>query len=131
MAIIVVAIHTHPLENCKIEWINSIYSSLITLAVPFFFISKGFLLEKKINSGGNNREVLKSSIIKYIKLYLIWSLVYFPLALIPYFTNDYSIFKSVALYIRGFVFLGENFNSWILWYILSVIYLLSIIYIVQ
>ena len=38
MAIIVVAIHTGPLINCKNELLITIYNNITKLAVPFFFI---------------------------------------------------------------------------------------------
>lgn len=48
MAIIVVAIHTHPLEHCSNEILIRIYNSIVSSAVPFFFISSGFLLGSKL-----------------------------------------------------------------------------------
>ena len=47
MAFCVVAIHTCPLEHCDVIVINDIYDSFVSMAVPFFFLSSGFLLAKK------------------------------------------------------------------------------------
>lgn len=60
MSIFVVAIHTSPL----IEDNHNIYSLLIRCAVPFFFMSVGFLLENKLSSSNNQDVVLKDYIKK-------------------------------------------------------------------
>lgn len=49
MAIAVIAIHTNPLINYNNIGINYIYNNLVSMAVPFFFISSGYLLSKKLN----------------------------------------------------------------------------------
>ena len=45
-----------------------------------------------------------------------------PLTIYDYIVNDRSIKMSLFLFIRGLFFTGENYNSWILWYLLSLIY---------
>lgn len=125
MAICVIAIHTNPFFNCANEVIQAIYQSVIGLAVPFFFLSSGFLLGVKMEqpfSSTNNVEVLKKYVIKILKLYIIWSIIYLPLAICDYVNNHYSFIKSIVHYIRGFVLVGEHYNSWVLWYLLSTIY---------
>ena len=54
MSIFVVAIHIHPFENCDNQIILSIYNSLVALAVPFFFISSGFLVAAKCDAKLDN-----------------------------------------------------------------------------
>lgn len=132
MAIIVVAIHTHPLEGCDNQYILFIYSFINNLAVPFFFITSGFLLGNKLSKNEKNlNNIYKGNIYKYVKLYLIWTIAYLPLALIPYITNNYTLGQSVTDYFSNLVFLGHNYNSWILWYLLSTIYSLCVIYFIQ
>lgn len=48
MAVVVAAIHTEPLINCEINYINKIYDALKLVAVPFFFVTAGFLLKKDV-----------------------------------------------------------------------------------
>jgi hypothetical protein len=50
-----------------------------------------------------------------------------PLAVWEYMTNKSAWYIDVLLYIRGLLFVGEHFNSWILWYLLSALYGLLII----
>jgi hypothetical protein len=126
MAIFVVAIHTHPFENYKLGFFERIYSMIVSSAVPFFFISSGFLVFEKINDFSNLERIWKYSI-KIIKLYCIWTLIYMPLTIYDYVVNDHAIVMDVFLFIRGFFFIGEHYNSWILWYLLSLIYSIILI----
>lgn len=52
MALIVVANHLHPIDFIikKYVYLNNIYDFIITMAVPFFFISTGFFIGKKIKN---------------------------------------------------------------------------------
>lgn len=131
MAICVVAIHTQPLISCNNTIILALYQSIVSLAVPFFFVASGFFLGKKIDFTNNNN-TNKSAICSYIKrmtrLYLLWSLIYLPLAVAYYIKSEYSLVHSTFAYIRGLFFTGEHYNSWMLWYLLSTIYALIFIY---
>lgn len=40
----------------------------------------------------------------------------------------FRVLYNIVLYIHGLIFRGEHFNSWILWYLLSSIYVLTMIY---
>ena len=123
MSIFVVAIHTHPLENISNSVINGIYDSLVSLAVPFFFVATGFLVYEDVL----NDTAFKTRFIKLLKMYLIWSIVYLPLAICEYIDKKYTIYYSVLLYIKDLLLVGEHYNSWVLWYLLSSIYALFII----
>lgn len=132
MAIVVIAIHTRPLENCSIMIVNNIYKIITFWAVPFFFITTGFLLANKMEypySDEASLKRMKNYILRTVKLYIFWSIIYFPLAVLEYVKNDISLQRSILLYIRGLFLVGEHYNSYILWYLLSTIYGLSIIYI--
>ena len=130
MAFCVVAIHTHPLEHCTITFVNNIYDSFVKMAVPFFFLSSGFLLAQKFESSfaaQNNIAIVRKYLLKIIKMYVIWTIVYLPMAIYHYISSGNGILKSVLLYIRGFIFIGEQYNSWHLWYLLSTIYALALV----
>jgi surface polysaccharide O-acyltransferase-like enzyme len=126
MAIFVVAIHTHPFEGCTSEYFMNIYDMIVSSAVPFFFITSGFLLFEKIDNL-KNLEKLWMYLIKIIKLYSIWTLIYMPLTIYGYIINSGSLFRDILSFIRGTFFIGEHYNSWILWYLLSTIYSLLLI----
>lgn len=130
MAIFVIAVHTHPLETIQNNFIYKVYEVMITMAVPFFFMTSAYLLFYKMNglyAEDNNIKIIDKYIIRIIKLYLIWNVLYFPLAIYDYAQSGTGVLKSIALYIRGFFFVGEHFYSWPLWYLLSTIYSMVLI----
>lgn len=130
MSFCVVAIHTNPLENCTITVVNDIYNSFVEMAVPFFFLSSGFLLAQKFEFPYNSQKniaAVKKYLLKIIKMYLVWTAIYLPMAIYHLGTSGLSVLKSVLLYIRGFVLVGQQYNSWHLWYLLSTVYALVLI----
>lgn len=125
MAIFVIAIHTHPLETIQGTLYYKIYTILVGIAVPFFFISSGYLVFKKMKGkydDKDNIDILKKYIVKTIKLYIMWNIIYLPLAIYGYIKNGNSILESVLLYLRGLFVIGEHYYSWMLWYLLATIY---------
>lgn len=134
MAICVVAIHTCPLYFCEIGIVNSIYDSFVNMAVPFFFLSSGFLLAQKFTSSLSTQENIlttKKYLLKIIKMYLIWTAIYLPIAIYHFISTNEGLLDSFLLYIRGFIFMGEQYNSWQLWYLLSTIYALIFVIILM
>lgn len=127
MAFGVIAIHTHPLENCTSDVANNLLDSVVAMAVPFFFLSTGFLLAQKLQypfyNDGNAKIIIKY-IRRMLKLYLIWEIVYFPWAAIHFHSLNMTLTESVLDYLQGIIFVGELYNSWHLWYLLSTIYAL-------
>lgn len=128
MAFCVVAIHTNPLINCSNRLALSIYDSIVELAVPFFFIVSGFLMAKKFD-GKNNTVIIYKQMKKILKMYLLWNLIYSPLEIYHSMSSGVPLVKEVFFYIRDFVFVGQHYNSWPLWYLLSSVYGFIFIYI--
>lgn len=133
-AIFVVAIHTDPLANCKGEFFYYPLNMIFLTAVPFFFLSTGFLLGKKCFAGDavilsdeGRISYLKGYLLKMIKLYLIWTAVYMPLTVKSYIDWGYSLRYAVKDFFTGLIFVGQHYNSWILWYILSTVYTVTLI----
>ena len=133
MAFAVVAIHTHPLEDCTNRSMLAAYDSVVSMAVPFFFLASGFLLARKMRwpyfDNRENAERLVRYLKRIIGMYLTWTVVYLPLALYHFKTSGNSPGGAAFLYLRGFLFIGEQYNSWHLWYLLSSIYALLVVYI--
>ena len=126
MAFFVIAIHTHPLKNCQDERILTFFSNLFNLAVPWFFLTSGFLLALKLSPSdtSQNIRVIRSKLKKTVILYLTWMLIYTPMAVYRFVSRKTPFSRSVLLYLRGLFFTGEQYNSWPLWYLLSTIYAL-------
>ena len=123
MSLIVVAIHTGALESVRGGSI--VYNVFFTIAVPYFFMSSGFLLGLSLEepfSTQKNAEMLRQFFLRMLRLYLVWTLIYFPLAIKGYYLGGTTIVKAVKSYILYLLFVGEHYNSWPLWYLLSSIW---------
>lgn len=113
MAFVVVSIHTTswPLLGLK------------EVAVPFFFIVSGFFLTAKMT--GDRKEdlaVLREWIFKILKMYLIWTAIYLPFTVYGFIQDGLNLKQSLILFGRNLLFVGENFMSWPLWYLLALIW---------
>lgn len=131
MAILVVAVHTHPFEGLNDNIFTQHWKVILRLAVPYFFIASGFLLFSKVNKLHDKASQLakiKQYIIKIIKLYLSWTIIFLPITIWYFATNDSSIFMDFLQFIKGVILMGQNHYSWPLWYLLSMIYSLLLIY---
>lgn len=129
MAFAVVAIHTHPLENCTNGFINNVFSNFFELAVPFFFVASGYLLALKISYPYEIEDIsiIKQKLIKIVKMYIIWMIIYTPLTVFHNIKEGTSLSIFCLVYIKNLIFVGEQYNSWPLWYLLSTIYSLILI----
>lgn len=108
-SILVVIIHV-PLFG-SYENLNTLDFVLTTyvcrLAVPFFFISSGFLIFRKMAISNINYTAIKRYIYKILYLYILWSIIYFPVLLNSYLSNGISFFKFVIVIIRNFMISGS------------------------
>lgn len=131
LAFFAIAVHTHPMDHNRIS--RGIYLSHICIEdiiSPFFFLASGFLLFRNLQYPYTDRKSLgkiKNFHIKMIKYYCFWSLVYLPLAISSYRRKGWDFLRSLRSYMQGFFFIGEHFNSWMLWYLLAVIYALALV----
>lgn len=78
--------------------------------------------------GKDNLPKVAHAFFKMLKLYLLWSLAYLPLAIFDYRRSGFGVREAAIRYIKGLVFSGEHYGSWMLWYMISAIYALGIIY---
>ena len=125
MAILVVSAHTQPLHNVENKYVVDLYYCFAYLTVPFFFIASGYFLSKKLVfpfSDKQNMQVLKTNLIRFVKLYVLWSVVYMPLDIIYSVKNGVDGLQWVKSYLQYLFFIGEHYNSWMLWYLLAPIY---------
>ena len=130
MALFVIAIHTHPLENCSSPAVLTIYEQLAQMAVPLFFLSSGYLLAVKYSSfsdSDQNIHITFRYLCRIVKMYILWSIAYMHMAVFSYWRDSMPVSRSILHYIRGFLLIGENYNSWHLWYLLSTIYALILV----
>lgn len=128
-AFVVIAIHTSPLLALS-EFADHIFDDCFTVyAVPIFYACTGFLLI--VNGNEENsislRHHIRKTIKKVVRLYLIWTAVYMPLTIYGWTVNKNLYGDSIAIsavkFIRSFLFVGENYYSWTLWYLNGLIVL--------
>lgn len=131
MAIVVVAIHTRPELSFSSLIVRNFFEAVYSIAVPFFFMTSGFLLFRKISLPLTDEGELriKSYLKRMCKLYVLWTIVYLPLTVYGFYLDGISPLKAVVLFFRNFLLVGENYMSWPLWYLLALIVAVSIIYI--
>ena len=136
-AFVVIAIHTSPLLALS-EFADHIFDDCFTVyAVPIFYACTGFLLI--VNGNEENsislRHHIRKTIKKVVRLYLIWTAVYMPLTIYGWTVNKNLYSDSIAIsavkFIRSFLFVGENYYSWTLWYLNGLIVALLIIYVLS
>ena len=130
MSLCVVAIHINPLANCRNQTILALYSTITKLAVPFFFLSSGFLMTYNLNYPYKDQksiEKIKHTLCKMVKLYFFWSLIYLPLTIMDDISRKISFREAWHDYLQGFLFIGGHAHSYMLWYVLSSIYSLIFI----
>lgn len=131
MAIVVVAIHTCPEMSLKSITLREIIEDIYSIAVPFFFMASGFLLFRKISFPlDRDGEIRILSYLKKIgRLYLVWTTIYLPLTIYGFWMDGIPFSKSVMIFFRNILLVGENFMSWPLWYLLALIVAVGMIYV--
>ena len=110
MALVVVMIHTAGKDY-----------DVLKVAVPYFFIASGFFFFKK----WGREDGLKSNykwLVRISLMYIIWTIIYLPFTIYGACQDGLSIGKSIIVFFRNFVFVGENYLSWPLWYLLASIW---------
>lgn len=133
MALFVVEIHTRPLKG--FYFAETVIEGIDVLAVPFFFLASGFLCFRDLNyasfgvaiSAGTER--VHNTIIKLLRLYLIWTLLYFPITIFGNVLLGNSFLHASLSFVRGTLFVGENYYSWPLWYLLASIVGFTLVFI--
>ena len=120
-AFLVVAIHTEIVVNVG-GLLKSLLLTAESCAVPVFFCVTGYLLQERAQNG-NLQEICKKWFRKYVKLYVVLSLVYLPLTfygMYADFEKHGNLLKIFLKLIKNYLLVGEQFYSWPLWYLLSV-----------
>lgn len=82
-AIMIVMIHIAPLgENETFHFANFIIKNWGgRTGVPFFFITSGYFLYRKTNYENFIWQPTKNYLLKILRLYILWTIIYFPLCL--------------------------------------------------
>lgn len=114
-AIFVVAIHVAPFGSngssiCML-FNYAIQQWLARAAVPFFFVASGFFF-RKFGFKESSMETSKNYIIRLVKLYIIWTIIYFPLHVKSILFSEEGLFHELMIYVRNFIFAGSHGQLW-------------------
>lgn len=124
--IMVVAIHSDPLQDISPLANRLVSGGLCRLAVPLFFLATAFFLFR-------NGELTKDKTIKYIKrislLYACWFLISLPITALNRFSfnADSALLESVQ-FVKNFFFTSTFSGSW---FLMSGVFCTILFYLVQ
>lgn len=126
-AISVILIHVPLFGKETVETPVSLINFLITngisrIAVPLFFMFNGFFFAKKVYTPSS----AKHYILRMLKLYALWSLIYFPISLIRIKGTSKGIVYGLIVYIKDFFLVGSYKH---LWYLNALVISATLIYI--
>lgn len=114
-AILIVCAH-YISEYCegKINKIIEYTSSLYIIVVPFFFVCAGFLLFSKVLNDKEKRdEIVKRYIMRILKIYLAWSLIYIFFNILKWIRFGIDV-KSIVKYIINSICYSTYQTIWFL-----------------
>lgn len=124
-SLLVVAIHSALFKDVN-STLFFVFNELICrLGVPFFAICTGFYMYKAIIHKGF--EILKKQEWKLLRLYALWTFLYFLFLLPSWIVTNYFSFGHILGYGKSAVLTGSYFH---LWYVLDVIYAMPIFYLI-
>jgi len=128
-AILIIVLHTAPLSDYSNVLNFALRSTITVVAVPFFFITSGFLFFEKLNSLQEKEK--NKYFLLYIKrlivMYLLWSLVYFVFVLREWIENDVTV-NEILHYIKRFFFEGSYSTIWFLPALISSVSIVYFLY---
>lgn len=124
MALCVIAIHTSLVKEPILLPYSRGIEALVRMAVPFFFMTSGYFLFSKLRdiSAQEKCEKIDRYILRMIRLYILWNVVYLPITIYGYGHRETPLSIAIISFLRGFVLYGEQHMSWQLWYLLSTVY---------
>lgn len=115
-ALLIIILHTAPFMSYSKILTFGIRNIITIIAVPFFFISSGFMVFKKLETLPTNEDknaYMKKHIKRIIVMYLFWSAIYFIFVLMNWIMNGFTIYDLLE-YIKDFFFEGSFSTIWFL-----------------
>ena len=114
-AILIIVLHTAPFSSYSEVLSYGLRGIVTVIAVPFFFITSGFLFCTKLNLLPQEEKprYFKAYIKRLAIMYLLWSAVYFVFVAISWVQNGVTVI-DVLQYIKRFFFEGSYSTIWFL-----------------
>lgn len=119
---LVIIVHTYPFYT-RMPTLGFVTSNILgRLVIPFFFIAAGYFFQL----GNPTPERFKKYIIKLLKLYLVWSILYIPFGI--HKLNNFMDMTPL-LWAAGSFFAIINFGTYFhLWYMAALIFAITFCY---
>lgn len=114
-SIMIIGLHTAVFSDISYEIAFFINQILARLAVPFFFIASGFFIGTKMSVNNNNSTFINQNFIKYLKLFVLFSLLYSPLTFYWAYNSGESLAINILQYIQNILFLAPAY----MWFIIA------------
>lgn len=130
LSFFVIAIHTSFLKTIFPKFNYILTSKIFGVVTPFFFITSGYLVFRKIHLPLEDKDrcYIKKYIFRIFKLYVIWMILYFPIAIYGMLKEEISFSSFMISWIRKFLFVGEGYYSWSLWFLHGLFFSMLFIY---
>ncbi|SDB34586.1 acyltransferase [Eubacterium oxidoreducens] len=117
-AILVVMIHVKMFGEGQSEFViggNYFFKQYIArIAVPFFFTASGFLLFQKMSVANFSMQRPIRYVLRILRLYLVWTIIYFPLKLTFIYNDPIGPKKAWILWGKNLAFSGSYTHLWYL-----------------
>ncbi len=110
-AILVIAIHTSPLETYSADGDFILTRILARVAVPFFFMVTGYFMLPKCMEEKGGLSVLGKYLIRLLLIYLAVTILYLPIQI---YKGTFAEEKGVWLFIKDFFTDGTFYHLWYL-----------------
>lgn len=108
-AIMVVIMHTKPVHNPESTLGVIIISIFPRIAMPFFFAIMGYFYLRNLDK---NPKSYLNYIWRLIKVYILWTIVYFILSIISLAYKNFDFFVFLKIFLLNTITFGSYFHFW-------------------
>ena len=114
-AVLIIILHTAPFSSYSSALSFGFRNIVTVIAVPFFFVTSGFLAFKKMDTLPSDfkKQYIRHYLMRLLVMYLVWSAVYFPFVIIRWVQKGFS-FDLVLEYVKDFFLEGSYSTIWFL-----------------
>lgn len=119
-SLFVVFIHTGVFYSINPDFNAFFIHGVVRVAVPFFFMATGFFQHRMFDPQDPDAKTrFKSFLRQTLKIYLVWSVIYFSIDLLWLTYRTGNTADALKLYAWNLVFVNSHFH---LWYFLALIW---------
>ena len=126
-AIVVVAIHTKPFQDYSETFTWYFDAVFANMAVPFFFITSGFLLFSRLKCTEKTQQkyVVKKYIRHILHMYIVWTVIWLPWKILNFYNQGRVELNEALIYFRD-ILIGSSGDA--LWYLSALLVAVLVVY---